>query len=98
MQRYPRLRDERGFTLGEMMIAMALMLIICGAITGALIQMTNTQRTIFNRTEMHSGVRGATELLQQEVGQAGRISLPTAVTLTSGVSIGSQSPTVTSST
>jgi hypothetical protein len=34
---------------------------------------------------MHSGVRGATELLQQEVGQAGRITLPGAtgsVTLT----------------
>ena len=25
---------------------------------------------------MHSGVRGATELLQQEVGQAGRVALP----------------------
>jgi prepilin-type N-terminal cleavage/methylation domain-containing protein len=98
MAREFRPRDERGFTLGEMMIAMALMLIICGAITGALIQMTNTQRTIFNRTEMHSGVRGATELLQQEVGQAGRIALPTAVTLTAGVALGTQSPTVTSST
>jgi hypothetical protein len=30
---------------------------------------------------MHSGVRGATELLQQEVGQAGRISLPATVAL-----------------
>src|SRR5438034_9731182 len=38
--------------------------------------MTKSQTTIWNRTEMHSGVRGATELLQQEVGQAGRVSVP----------------------
>ena len=31
---------------------------------------------------MHAGVRNATALLQQEVGQAGRITLPAAVTLT----------------
>ena len=30
---------------------------------------------------MHNGVRNATELLTQEVGQAGRISLPGPVTL-----------------
>src|SRR6185312_11825466 len=55
-----RSSDERGFTLAEMMVAMALMLIVCGAVTSALIQMTGTQRMIFNRTQMHSGVRGAT--------------------------------------
>ena len=38
--------------------------------------MTQSQTTIWNRTEMHSGIRGATELLQQEVGQAGRVSVP----------------------
>ena len=38
---------------------------------------------------MHSGIRGATEVLQQEVGQAGRITLPAAVTLDRG-----RSPTV----
>jgi hypothetical protein len=45
-------------------------------VTGAIMQMTKSQTTVFNRTEMHSGIRGATELLQQEVGQAGLISLP----------------------
>ena len=33
---------------------------------------------------MHNGVRNATELLTQEVGQAGRISLPGIVTLAGG--------------
>jgi prepilin-type N-terminal cleavage/methylation domain-containing protein len=93
-----RSRDERGFTLAEMMVAMALMLIVCGAVTSALIQMTGTQRMIFNRTQMHSGVRGATELMQQEVGQAGRIALPGAVTIGgTGVTAGTATPTVSSS-
>jgi hypothetical protein len=34
---------------------------------------------------MHSGVRNATELLAQEVGQAGRVALPGTVTLTNAI-------------
>jgi hypothetical protein len=45
---------------------------------------------------MHSGVRNATELLQQEVGQAGRISLPAAVTMSGPVAAGSSTVTVNS--
>jgi hypothetical protein len=48
---------------------------------------------------MHSGVRSATELLQQEIGQAGRIALPTGTTtLTAAVSSTSTTATVASST
>jgi len=47
--------------------------------------MTTSQATIWNRTEMHSGIRGATELLQQEVGQAGRLSFPVTLSLTNNV-------------
>lgn len=72
----PKLRSEAGFTLAEMLIATGLLLVISSIVTSALLQMTNHQQTIWNRTEMHSGVRGATELLQQEVGQAGRMALP----------------------
>jgi len=43
-------------------------------------QITQSQTTIWNRTQMHSGVRGATELLQQEVGQAGRVASPAGIT------------------
>src|SRR6059058_6006363 len=71
-----RLRSEAGFSLAEMLIATGLLLVISSIVTSALLQMTNHQQTIWNRTEMHSGVRGATELLQQEVGQAGRVTLP----------------------
>jgi hypothetical protein len=56
-------------------------LTVSSIVTSALLQMTSSQATIWNRTEMHSGIRGATELLQQEVGQAGRITLPGIVRL-----------------
>jgi hypothetical protein len=39
---------------------------------------------------MHGSVRGATELLQQEIGQAGRVSLPGPITLAGNVGIGTQ--------
>ena len=65
----------------EMLIAVGLLLAISSIVTSALMQMMNQQQTIWNRTEMHSGVRGATELLQQEVGQAGRIALPAGAAL-----------------
>ena len=77
-----KLRSEAGFSLAEVLVATGLLLAVSSIVTTALLQMTNHQQTIWNRTEMHSGVRGATELLQQEVGQAGRATLPAPVTLT----------------
>ena len=79
MSQSPR---QAGFSLVELLVAMAVMLLISGAAVTALLRMTSAQATIWNRTQMHSGIRGATEVLQQEVGQAGRISLPVVVTLT----------------
>ncbi len=69
------MKSESGFSLLELMVAMAVMLVISGAAVTALLKMSTTQATIWNRTQMHSGIRGATEVLQQEVGQAGRIAL-----------------------
>jgi prepilin-type N-terminal cleavage/methylation domain-containing protein len=71
-----RVRSESGFSLIELLVATGLLLVVSSIVTGALMQMTKSQTTIWNRTEMHSGIRGATELLQQEVGQAGRVSVP----------------------
>jgi hypothetical protein len=73
-----------------LLIAVTILLIISSAVTSALLQMTNSQRTIWNRTQLHAGVRSATELLQQEVGQAGRIALPGVATLTAAVAVGGQ--------
>ncbi|HMD37133.1 MAG TPA: type II secretion system protein [Vicinamibacterales bacterium] len=80
-----RLRSESGFSLMELLVATGILLVVSGVVTQALLQMTTSQATIWNRTEMHSGIRGATELLQQEVGQAGRLSLPVTLTLTNAV-------------
>jgi hypothetical protein len=91
-----RLDSESGFSLAELLVATTLLLVVSSIVTNALLQMSKHQQTIWNRTEMHSGVRGATELLQQEVGQAGRITLPGTVTLTNAVT--GSSPCTTSTT
>jgi prepilin-type N-terminal cleavage/methylation domain-containing protein len=97
-------RSESGFSLIELLVAMGVLLIVSSIVTSALLQMTSSQMTIWNRTEMHSGIRGATELLQQEVGQAGRITLPGPVTLggpVTGLGVGAcnpDSPTMPAST
>ncbi len=75
-------RSDSGFSLIELLVSMLLVIIVFGGVTTALNKLSQAQRRIWNRTEMHSGVRGATELLQQEVGQAGRVALPAAVTTT----------------
>jgi type II secretory pathway pseudopilin PulG len=80
-----RIRSESGFTLAELLIATGLLLVVSSIVTQALLQITHQQQTIWNRTEMHSGVRGATELLQQEVGQAGRIALPNKIVSTTAL-------------
>ncbi|SRR6266404_847664 len=67
---------EAGFTLLETLVAMAVLLAVGAIVLYGTIQMTRTQGTISNRTEMHTSVRSATELLQQEIGQAGRVSPP----------------------
>jgi prepilin-type N-terminal cleavage/methylation domain-containing protein len=69
------MKSESGFSLVELLVAMTVMLLISGAAFTAIMKLGTTQSTIWNRTQMHSGIRGATEVLQQEVGQAGRIAL-----------------------
>jgi prepilin-type N-terminal cleavage/methylation domain-containing protein len=71
-----RARQEDGFSLIELLVATCVFLVITSIVATALRQITNSQATIWNRTQMHSGLRGATELLQQEVGQAGLVATP----------------------
>jgi len=73
--------SERGFSLIELLVSTCVLLLIMGAVMTAMRQQTQQQQTIWNRTEMHSGVRGATELMQQEIGQAGRVASPVPITL-----------------
>jgi len=84
-------RGQGGFTLIEMLIAMMILLGVAGIVMSGMVQMMFVQGSVANRSEMHSSVRSATELLEQEIGQAGRVSLPpppspaTNVTMTTAV-------------
>jgi hypothetical protein len=87
---------DDGFGLAELMISLTLVLVVFGVATTGLAQMSTSQRIIWNRTQMHGGVRGATELLQQEIGQAGRVTLPAPVTTTAAVPLGDNTIGLTS--
>ena len=90
-------KRQSGFTMIEMMTALAIFLAVSAIVMSGMVQMIKTQGTVANRTEMHTSVRSATELLQQEIGQAGRISLPTAVmpvTMTGPIAAGTATQTV----
>ena len=75
----PRLASDAGFTLVEVMVTTLILLTVSGVVITGVLNMTQVNTTVTNRTAMFAGVRNATALLQQEVGQAGRISLPEAV-------------------
>lgn len=90
------LRDDDGFSLPELLVSMLVLSVVIGIATQLLLQSVNGQRTTWNRTQMHSSVRGAIELLQQEVGQAGLVALPGSVTLSSAVATGIQTIGVSS--
>jgi prepilin-type N-terminal cleavage/methylation domain-containing protein len=76
-----RFRLDQGFSLVEVLIAMAVLLLLLGSALPAFTQTTKFSRTVGDLSEMHGSVRGATELMQQEIGQAGRVALPGPITL-----------------
>jgi type II secretory pathway pseudopilin PulG len=81
-------KKQSGFSLLETMVSLAVLFAVGSIVLSGMAQLLRTQGSIANRTEMHSSVRSATELLQQEIGQAGRMALgtPTAnVTLAANV-------------
>ncbi len=78
-------RRRVGFSLIEMLAAISILLIVSGVVMGGVVQMIRTQGSLVNRSALHSNVRSATELLQQEIGQAGTINLPAAATLQTAI-------------
>ena len=84
----PDRASESGFSLVELLVGTTLLLVLGSLLTNTLMQASKHQQTISNRTAMHGGIRGATEQLQQEVGQAGGITLPTtSVTMQTAVTV-----------
>lgn len=74
-------RADAGFSLLEALVSVAVLLLLFGSAMNGMNQTTIMSRTVGNRAEMHGSVRGATELMQQEIGQAGRISIPGPISL-----------------
>jgi len=72
-------------SLMELMLAVALLMIVSGTMLRGVLDLSQLNDTVSNRSSMHAGVRNATSLLAQEVGQAGRIALPAPVTTTTAV-------------
>jgi type II secretory pathway pseudopilin PulG len=87
---------EHGFTIMEMLVATTLLMVVCGVVMRGVFGLTDVSRMVSNRTDMHNAVRNATELLTQEIGQAGRIALPGKMTLAAAVAKGTNVLTVSS--
>lgn len=84
----PRPPRQSGFTLIEMMIALAILLAVSAIVLSMTYEMTMRQASVANRSEMHGSVRGVTEVLQQEISQAGRFAFPTEfTTLATGIDV-----------
>jgi prepilin-type N-terminal cleavage/methylation domain-containing protein len=77
-----------GFSIIELLVGIAILTIISSAMLEGVSRFSRLNTTVGNRSEMHAAVRNATALLQQEIGQAGRISTPVPVTLAANVSPG----------
>lgn len=87
---------EQGFSIVEALIATMVLMVVCATVMKGVLGLTDVSQMVSNRTDMHNGVRNATELLTQEVGQAGRISLPAPVALAANGAIGNLAITVNS--
>jgi hypothetical protein len=78
-------RSDAGFSLIETLISTALLMVVSGIVIGGVLNLTQLNITNMNRGDMFAGVRNASALIQQEVGQAGRIALPNRVQITSDI-------------
>src|SRR5262249_40923687 len=90
--------DESGFTLIEVLVSVAVLLVVSATALDGIMNLSKNTHTVTNRTEMHAGVRNATELMQQEVGQAGRVVLPSGITLAAPIAVNDTTFTVSNVT
>jgi len=75
---------------------MAILTVVASAMLEGVSRFSRLNTAVTNRSEMHAAVRNATALLQQEIGQAGRISTPTSLALTAAGAAGAVSVNVNS--
>jgi prepilin-type N-terminal cleavage/methylation domain-containing protein len=80
-----RRSNSKGFTLLELLVSISMMLVVSAAVFNLLVQGQKNYSTTAARASMHAGVRGAAELMAQEISQAGLITLPAGVTINTAV-------------
>jgi prepilin-type N-terminal cleavage/methylation domain-containing protein len=66
---------QAGFSLVEMMVSIAILLVVGAIAFSFLSQYQNYYQSSALKADMHSGLRATTVLLEQEIGQAGLVSL-----------------------
>jgi prepilin-type N-terminal cleavage/methylation domain-containing protein len=83
-----------GFSLVELLVSMVVLSVIMGAVLTALSSSQEAYGVTELQSDMYENVRGAAELMTQEIGQAGSVSLP-ASKLTAAVAANAAAQTVT---
>ena len=87
---------EGGFSLLELLVSMVILLVIGGGLVSVLGYYQQTYARTELKSDMYENVRGAAELIEQEVGQAGLVTLPSpAPTITQAVTSNATAQTVT---
>jgi prepilin-type N-terminal cleavage/methylation domain-containing protein len=67
---------KAGFSLLEMMASIVILLVIVGGLVSMLSFFQQTYARTEVKSDMYENVRGAAELMEQEIGQAGLVNLP----------------------
>jgi prepilin-type N-terminal cleavage/methylation domain-containing protein len=83
----------QGFSLFELIVSMAILLVISGGIFSAISSSQQSYARTELKSDMYENVRGVAELMAQEIGQAGLVNLP-ATTLGAAVNANITAQTV----
>jgi len=83
-----------GFSLLELLASIAVMLVVAGGVISSLSYSEKTYARTEQQSDMYENVRAVAELMAQEVGQAGLVSLPGTPTLSAAVSPGTTAQTI----
>jgi prepilin-type N-terminal cleavage/methylation domain-containing protein len=86
------MRDERGFTMPEMLVTMVLMAIVLGAFGQMLITSSKTSNRVEEQAALQSDVRAAIERLTSDFREATTIGAGSAVESVSGTAFTFDSP------
>ena len=94
---HQRASSMHGFSLFEAMVSIAILIVLSGAAMSGLLAYQKIYRSLDLKTDVLAGVRGASELMSQEIGQAGLLNYPgTSLGAAVAASLSPQEATLTS--